>query len=264
MKYVQLLALASVLSLGCGDDDPSDDTNTDDTDTDIPETTITINGTAVDLASQVPAAEGLCAAIIDPTPAVTGGDAITVVETTVGAGGAFTAEKIPTTPPFGMFAQVGDCEGAEATVWTSLTGMLAPQYQNLNDGDSLDVTAFSISLEMLAGIEASLDAVGEDRSAQEAGAMVGWVFDSAGNPIAGATVSCGDDCGPFYYFDQDSADGLFSTAGAANAATDASGMLIMLDPPTANYAAAADGYEFDGFLFGGNPGFATFAAFYAK
>ena len=163
-----------------------------------------------------------------------------------------------------MFTTISDCPDAtESTVWTSSTGILAPQYQNLNDGDTLEVTAFSISRELLGGIEASLVAAGATETAEASGAMVAWVFDSAGNPISGATVSC-EGCGTFYYFDQDSADGLFTTGGELNAGTDASGMVMLLAPPTSNYSAAADGYEFDGFLFGGTAGIATFAAFYAK
>jgi hypothetical protein len=267
MKFIQLLALASALSLGCNgetDDDSTDDTDTD-TDTDIPETLITIAGTAIDIASQSPAAEGLCAAIIDPTAAVTGGDAETIGGTVIGANGAFSVDDIPITAPFGLFTAISDCEGTtEPTVWTSMTGILNPSYSGLNDGDTLDVTAASVSVEMLTGIEASLVDVGATETAAIAGAMIAWVRDSAGNPIAGATVAC-EGCGTFYYFDQDIDGGLFaSTTTGVNAATDASGMLLLLSAPTSTYTPTADGYTFSGLLFGGAEGVATFVEFVAS
>ena len=267
MKYLSLLALATALSMGCnnGQDDETDtDTDETDTETDIPQTLITVAGVAVDISTSAPVAEGLCVDIVDPTAAVTGGEAETVGTGTIGANGAFSVADIPTTAPFGMFVSIGDCEDATTpTVWTSLTGILAPSYQNLDNGATLEVTAASVNLELLAGIEDSLDAITVTESAQEQGAMIAWVRDSSGAALAGATVSC-EGCGSFYYFDQDSSDGLFSSATGINAATDASGMLMTLAPPTSTYTPAADGYEFDGLLFGGSAGVATFVEFSAK
>jgi hypothetical protein len=270
MKFIQLLALASALSLGCNNDSEDEtDTDTDetDTDTDIQETTITLNGTGIDIATQSPVAEGLCVDIIDPTNAVTGGDSEILASTTIGADGSFSVDGITTKPPFGMFVSIADCADAtEATVWASLTGLLAPSYKNLNNGDTLDVTAASVNVGLLAGIEDSLTAAGATEKAAEAGAMIAYVNDADGNPITGGTVSC-DGCGTFYYFDADPSDGLFTNATTGiNTATDAAagGMVLLLAPGTSTYQAAADGLEFDGLLFGGSPGVATFAQFNAK
>jgi hypothetical protein len=76
-----LLALAFAMTLGCGDE--SDDTNTD---TDIVETTISLNGVGVDIATVGPVAEGRCVDIIDSTNAVTGGESETLASTTTGTG----------------------------------------------------------------------------------------------------------------------------------------------------------------------------------
>ena len=268
MKFMHLLALSAVIGLGCnGDTDTDTDTDTEtDTETDIQETLITVSGVGFDIAAGAPVAEGLCVDIIDPTNAVTGGDSETLNSTVTGAGGTFSVDGITTKPPFGMFVSIADCEDAtEPTVWASLTGLLAPSYKNLNNGDTLEVTAASINLELLAGIEASLDAAMEAGSAQELGIMMAYVNDASGAPVSGGTVSC-EGCGTFYYFDTDPSDGLFTTAGALNTSTsaEAGGAVLLLAPPTSTYQAAADGLEYDGLLFGGSTGVATFAEFNAK
>jgi hypothetical protein len=272
MRYIQLITLAALMGTGCNGDTDTDtdiDTDTDtDTDTDIEEVKITIEGSAIDLLTQEAVAEGLCAAIIDPTPAVTGGESITLGGGVIGADGAFSVSDIPNEAPFGLFVSITDCEDAtEATVWASLTGILAPQYQNLSNGDTLTVPAVSVSLYMLNDVlKPSLTAVGETKDIETLGAMIGWVNDASGTGVTGATVSC-TGCGSFYYADTDAEDGLFSTGMEVNAATSAvaGGMFLLPEPITAQYAAEADnGMEWEPFLFGGSPGVATFAAFTAK
>src|SRR5688500_16412285 len=91
----------SVTLLACaGDKDGTDtggdtdvaDTDTNDTDT-TPVTgdeTYDVTGNAIDVATQAPAAEGLCVRLLNPDSAVGGGQPTELGTGTLGAGGAYS------------------------------------------------------------------------------------------------------------------------------------------------------------------------------
>jgi hypothetical protein len=245
-----------------GDDD---DTMGDDDDT-MPMGGFDIEATALDVATQAPAAEGLCVDLLDPSPALTGGLPVLVLDTTVGVGGAVLFEDVVTTSTLGLLMSVKDCGTANTTVFTSATGISFATIDGLGEGDVVTgQIAFSITMDFLAGLQASAAAVGYTGDLATEGMMHGFVLDNVGTPISGATVSCLG-CGTTYYMDADPGDGLYSTGYTPNAATDATAGASWTIPagPIASYEADDGGaHTFEPQLNGSNPGSATITALYA-
>jgi hypothetical protein len=272
-RYTLAALLGTALVTGCA---PEDDTDTDVADTDDTDDTdaaaggFSISGTAVDLALSAPAAEGLCVNVSDPTPAITGGEALVLSETTTAADGSYTLENVTTTSSLGLLIVVSDCEDAtEHTVMPTATGIASSSYSDLGDGDSLPgQTSYSINAELEAGVDASLTAVGYTGDAiGVAGTFVGFVFDTDGYPLGDATVTCTtDETVLTYYQDGDPTDGLFSTAGAVNSGTDAAAGSLFWIPgaPISNYEADHGSNTFESQLAGSSPGTAVLIAFDAE
>ncbi|MCB9777652.1 MAG: hypothetical protein H6742_03735 [Alphaproteobacteria bacterium] len=300
MNRIPLIALfgASTLFLACGDKDgdtggtdttdatdtdtdtdadtdadtDTDGTDTDtdgtDTDTDTDDTatalSYTLSGTAIDGATQTPAAEGLCVAALNPDAAVTGGETVTMASGTVGAAGSFSIEGVDDTPSFGILISVFDCDDADS-VLTTATPVLPPVYAGVETGDTISgLTAFSISAAYADGIDASLAAVGfADGSIWDIGGMMGGVWDNTYSPINGATVT---GASTVFYQDGDAADGLFSTGGGLNTSTVATGGSIFLIPaaPIGGYSATASGYTFPTNTLGSSAGSIVFAPIIAN
>lgn len=257
-----------------GGGDTTDTTDTTDTldTTDTTDTTggggFNVEGIVVDAATQAPGGEGLCAALVDPTPALGGGEPLTLSTTTIGAGGAFTFTEVSTTSAVGILVDVRDC-ASEGTVYPSATGIPASAYQGLGDGDTLPgITAFSIDATLAAGVAASATGAGYTGDILADGMMFGFVLDSGGAPISGATVECvGGACNPTYYMDTNPKDGLFTGGEGLNASTDAAAgaVFVIGAAPIGNYHADDGGaHTFTDQLNGSNPGIATITAFYGE
>ncbi|MCK6505402.1 hypothetical protein L6R53_18720 [Myxococcota bacterium] len=229
------------------------------------ELSFTLAGTAIDLATSTPAAEGLCIRAINPDPAVTGGEPVTMAESTIGAGGAFSIAGVNDTPAFGILVSVFDCKGAGAVLATA-TPVLPPLYADVMTGDTISgLTAFSISGAYADGIDASLAAAGYVGSIWKVGGLMGGVWDSSYMPIEGATVTGAS--GTVYYQDAVSADGLFTNAKTGlNTSTIASGGALFLIPeaPIGGYSATAVGYTFPTNTLGSSPGSVIFAPVIAE
>jgi len=276
------LILATLVSCG-GDKDETDtgavdgdaDTDADsdadsDTDTDTDAAGgIVISGTARNVQPQGPAAEGLCVDLVDPSPVVTGSGPPIVLDTvTVGAGGAFAFADVTTDSIVGLLMSVKDCDAPGTTVYTTATGI---QVAELATGEDLtDRTAFSIDNAMLAGLAASATAAGYAGDLAADGFMFGFVFDNAGAPVAGATVTCDNGCGPTFYLDADPAEGGLFASGSPptlNSSTIAAAGAAWLIPagPVGRYIADDGGtHTFAEQLNGSTPGSATATAFIAQ
>ena len=256
----------AVAMTGCGKEDDSgasgDDTSTGGG-TEV--VAFDIEGTAIDFATQTPAAEGLCVYATDPTEALGGGDLIILSDSTVGAGGAFTLTGITTESAFGLLILVQDCAN-EGTVMPSATGVAAEDYAALGDGDLLGGrSAYVLSADFQAGIDQSVAAAGGSSDILSEGALLGFVFDPSGVPVSGATVDC-EGCAPIYYADTESADGLFTNAKTGvNASTDAlaNGLWVVPGAPIASYTCDDGANTYEPLLIGSQPGIAVFVAFYA-
>jgi hypothetical protein len=261
---------------GCDDGSDTDATDTDVTDTDTTDTddtdvvadiTFSIEATALDMMLQAPAAEGTCVDLIDPSPAAMGDEPITLASTTVGVAGAVVFDDVVNVESLGLIMSVKDCVDADpAAVYTTATGIPYDTYADLEDGGTLSgLTAFSINLTYLAGLQASATAVGSTADLAVDGFFMGFVLDDAGLPIGGATVTC-DDCDTIttYYQDEDSSDGLFSSGAGINAATDPNtGMFVIPGGPISNYTAEdGDVHTFAPQLNGSNPGSASVTGLY--
>ena len=144
-----------------------------------------MSGTAIDLGTLTPAAEGLCILAADPTPALGGGDLDVLAGGQIGADGQFTIEGVTTTSTVGLFMVIQDCDGApEVTVMPTATGVSPASYAELGDGDALDgLTMLSIDNSLTEGVDASLAGVGYAGSIVTDGMMAGFVQDSAGAAI---------------------------------------------------------------------------------
>lgn len=236
---------------------------TDGTDGTTPADTFTINGVAslmFDLST--PAAEGLCVDILDPTNVLTGGDPEVVSSTTVGADGAWTATEVPFVS-LGLLALVRDCADEGAT-FPSATGIPSDAYSELEPDSTLEgASALVIGADVGNGMQASLEAAGYTGDIATGGIVTGFILDASGGGITGATMGCGS-CSP-YYGDGDATDGLFSTGGAANTATDAAagGLFVVPDATLTTYGAEAEGYTFGSSPLAALPGSAVIAVFYA-
>lgn len=226
-----------------------------------------LTGTAIDFAAQAPATEGLCIELLDPSPALTGGEPVVLVASTIGANGAIDLTGIKTTSVLGLLASVKDCGGLKnQTVFTSATGVPYEDIRYMSEGETLaDVTALVITMPFLAAMQASLEAVGYTGDLATEGFVFGLVADNAGTPLAGATVTC-QTCPTAYYLDENSADGLFGAAATANTATSAAagGVFIVPAGPVGQYTAEDGGaHSFPTQINGSTPGSAMITAIYA-
>jgi hypothetical protein len=193
--------------------------------------------------------------VFDPSPVLTGGDLGLLAETTTGAGGAIEVAEISTTSTVGLLVAVQDCAD-EGTVFASATGIPFEDYETLGAGDMLsDFTALSVDAGSRDVYQAGLTAQGYTGDVNVDGFVIGFVVDSAGTPIDGATVTfTGTAPVDLYYFNGVDFSGT-STVAAAGA------LVFMPAAPIGGYACEAPGYTFGGEITGVQPGFALFARF---
>ena len=245
------------------DSDADSDADTDaDTDADI--ISFTLEGSTFDVLTQGAAAEGLCISAINPDPAVSGGDPITMATATLDASGNFSIAGVDAKPSFGILMSITDC-AEEGTVIATATPVPAPSYADLVEGDTLSgLTAFSINVTYAGYIDGSLAAAGYSGTGIEAdGALAGFIVDNTLTPIDGATVT---GAASVYYQDADSTDGLFTTGTDVNAATVAMGgsMFFVPQAGVGAYSASASGYSFPTYTLGSSPGSVVFAPLVAE
>jgi hypothetical protein len=254
------------------DSDTDADTDTD-TDTDVEPEPFNIEGTAIDLGSvlstgAVPVADGLCVALIDPSPLITGGDAVTLSTIEIGAAGAFSFPDVVTDSVLGLLTTIDDCETATGdTVYSSSTGIPAPD-GGFTGEDITGHTSFSIDANLLAGLAGSATAAGYATDLAADGFMFGFIQDATGAPVDGATVVCAAPaCTVVFYMDAEPTDGLFTTGAAPNTAASAAAGSAFLVPAAGIGNWVADdggGHTWPDQLNGSNPGSAVITALIAN
>lgn len=270
---ISLAAFALTACDGRGEDtaNPTDDSEVADDsevtdDSNVVETGWGVSGVGWDLMNSAPVAGGLCVTIADPTDAASSGDPadlIVLSTTTTAEDGTFTATGIETSSLIGVFMIISDCAD-EGTVRATGTGIAPASYDELGDGDLLEgATAISVNATFEAALDQSATLAGyAGAPIATAGLMMGFVQDSAGTAIDGATVT-----GPTstFYMDVDSSDGLFTTGAEVNASTDAltGALFVVPGAPIYTYKADADGEVFQSQLFGAVPGLVTVMKFIA-
>lgn len=231
------------------------DTDTADTDTGGDEQGFSVSGTAIDLMSASPAAEGLSVAIADPTPALAGGELDILGTSTTAADGTFTVTGVETTATLGLFMVVSGGDNMNTA-----TGIAASEYSSLGDGDAITgKSAYVVSNTMQVGIDQSAALLGYAGTIATDGVVFIAIRDASGNPVDGAVVSCGDCGASIYYMDGDSSDGLFTTGGAPNEGTVAAAGALAVVPagPIATYEASTSTL-YGGQLTGSLPALASF------
>lgn len=252
MRNFTLFAMImGALALGGCKDKGEDSTGGDDSE---PVGGFDISGSAVNLLTSAAAAEGLCVNAADPTAAIAGGDLEIVATGTVAADGTYLVADVVTDSTLGLLMVVADC-ASEGTVMPTATGISSDDYSGLGEGDAItDRTIYSIDTSSAATLQAGLEAAGYTGTLTADGALVGFVFDSAGTPIEGATISGG---GTVYYFTGTG----FNTTGTVAAAKS---MFVIPAAGVGNYSCTADGYSFDNLLVGSQPGIAVVIRFLAE
>lgn len=227
----------------------------------------TLSGTAVDFPSGTPVAEGACFELIDPSPALTGGDPESLGTGTIGAGGSFTLDGVVTSSTLGLLFSVKDCGTQNTTLFTTASAIQYADIRYLSGGDTLSgVVATSFTMAYVNDMQTSAAALGYTGDLETEGFFYGIVLDNGGTPVNGATVTCGD-CGPTYYLDNDPLDGLFSTGASANTSTSAAANAGALIPagPIGQYTVEDGGtHTWEIQLLGSNPASGLVATFTAN
>lgn len=248
------------------DSDADTDADTDadsDADTDA-DPTFTITGTSKDFGTFAQGGADLCIMALDPTNVLSGGVPEVVSSTVVASDGTFTLTEVPKIS-LGLLLLNQDCETVNETVFPTATGVSAATYADTPDGGTVEGrTSFFIPNATKEGIATSLGLAGYTGDLGTDGMTTGFIFDNAGAPISGATITCGS-CVP-YYGDADSTDGLYTTAGVANASTSAAAFALWTVPAATltTYQPAASGYTFASSPLAALPGSAVVAAFTAE
>ncbi len=248
---------------GDTDADSDSDSDTDaDADTDTgPTTGWAISGVAMDFATSASAASGLSVSISDPTPALSGGELDILVSGKTTKGGVYELTGISAKPAIGAFLMVSG-----SGVIASVTLIPVDDYGALGDGGALaGQTAWVVSTTLASAIEQSAAVLGYSGSIEDDGMLLVSVVDRSGNPLSGATVSCGSCGAGIYYLDADSADGLFTTGRGVNASTVAAAGAYAVIPagPIATWEAEK-GSDGGSMLAGSLPGLAVFVRITAE
>ncbi len=187
----------------------------------------TVSGTAVSaLNPEALVPEGVCAVLIDPTDVLLGGDVTVLAATAVGANGAFSFADVSTTSTIGLLVQLTDdnCSTAPAKSVgiSSNTGIVAADYEDLKDGDTLTTTAFLFDEAGLAAVAGSAAIAAQPASADltEGGWIYGFVLADSDpfTPQPGATVDCSlCSANEYFYLDGGTAGkSLFDDGAGAN------------------------------------------------
>lgn len=228
-----------------------------------------VEGTTLDLGTGAVAAAGLCVTAVDPSPAVGGDEPTVLAASKVCDDGAFVITGIMEAPSIGMFVLIDDCaDSGEDTVMLTATGIKPEDIAGFGDGDALTgVTALSVSAELLAEQQASLEQVGWSGDLGAAGYMAGFVEDATGAPVSGAVIGCGACTTTMYYEDADATDGLYGAGSTPNTTTsaEADGTFMIPDAGIKSYTCDDGGaHEWESTLLGSLDGYAVYIRFIAN
>lgn len=216
-------------------------------------------------------AEGLCATLIDPTPVISGGDALDLATGTLDSAGQVTFENIEAKPTLGMIVTVDDCPDSTEDIINpaTSTGILNATYADAKDGDTVPVTAFGMDPTVWAGFELAAAPV------EFTAPMMGYVLDGSGAtpvPVAGVTIGSNPAPENIFYLDANTAvegAGPFAELDnkmmpVLNTETQAPGVFLIANAEIVEYSAtdASGALEFGEILFGGFAGQLTVIAFF--
>ena len=208
------------------------------------------------------AEQGMCASVVETDAVLFGGEPVVKGESIIRSAGAFSIPDVISESVLGLFVVVHDCDGAGDVVPTG-TGIPPHDFSELVGGDTL---INRLSLVMGRDLVALMDDELElNMGIEEGGAMFGFVRNTDGEYIEGATIACESlECPEVYYLDSDHSDGMFSTDGVLNTSTDASAESAFITPlaPLQTYTAEADGLNFRPEFFGSSSGFITVITFF--
>ncbi len=218
----------------------------------------TIAGNAVVISDFVtPAPAGLCVAILDPTPALAGGEPAVLGSTTLDAAGAFSVSGIVGTSSVGLLISVSDCPGGTPSgALATATGIEAADYANAADGAVLDgYVALLVDAPTAGAWSAGLAAAGYTGDLAAEGSLLGMVLDPMGAPVDGGVVT-GPPGTTVYYF-----EGNGFGSGSTGTVAAAGGLFLIPAAPIFTYGCTGGGYTYTSILAGSQPGFQVIVAF---
>jgi len=204
---------------------------------------------------------GLCLSVVEPDSVLLGGAPVTKGISKIQTAGAFSVSGVSSESVLGLYMVAEDCDGVGDVVPTA-TGIPPFEFEELVSGDTLNNRlTLVIDRDLAAIID---DELSQTQGVESLGAMFGFVQDTNGEYIDGATIICeSTECPDVFYFDSDHSDGMFSTDGFLNTSTDSSAESAFIAPssPLQNYAAESEGFQFRSEFFGSSPGMITVIVF---
>lgn len=139
--------------------------------------------------SDEPVEDELCVEAVDQHDFARGQEPEVLAGTTADETGAFTLASLPATGTTGLVLRVYVCGGDASTWYPTMTLVPAEATTGLGPGDILDgQVAWVVPTEDARRIEAALLENGSPTTLDEAGAIVGQIFDDEGAPLAPAAV----------------------------------------------------------------------------
>ncbi|MEM6930290.1 MAG: hypothetical protein AAF602_25350 [Myxococcota bacterium] len=280
------LPLVALAAMGCPDDtDPKTGETGEDTG-EAPPPPLMYNIQASFLEAiptngiaPAPLPEGLCATLIDPTPVISGDEAIDLATGTLDAAGQVTFTDIVDKPTLGLIVTVDDCPDSTDDIigLPTSTGVLNASFADAKDGDTVEVTTFGLDTAIFQGFTLAATAASQGTiDLSMGGFMMGYTLEGT-TPVAGVTVTSNPAPETVFYLDPNSGGdpamdgGPFAEIDAKtmmpvpNMATVAgSGVFLIPNAAIGNWSATDEtgALEFADILFGGFPGQVTIIAFF--
>lgn len=159
----------------------------------VPETVdvggYTIEGLLLSDRSDTPVAEALCVEVIDQQDLALGLSPTVLSDTTADAAGAFALEDVPAASTTGLALRVRACNGDTSAWYPTMTLIPVEAVAGLGPGDGLDgQVAWVVPTADARAVEAGMLENGAPEGLDAAGAILGQIFDTTGEPLAVAAI----------------------------------------------------------------------------
>jgi hypothetical protein len=148
-----------------------------------------IKGLLLSDRSDTPVTDGLCVEAIDQQDLALGQEPTVLAGTTADGAGAFTLNALPVPSTAGLALRVRVCGGDTNTWYPTMTLLPSEAVAGLGPADTLDgQVAWVVPTADALDVEAGLLENGAPAGLDEAGAILGQIFDTDGAPLALAAI----------------------------------------------------------------------------
>ena len=139
--------------------------------------------------TDTPVTDSLCVEVIDQQDLALGLSPTVLAGTTADTEGAFTVNAVPAAGTTGLALRVRVCGGDTNTWYPTMTLIPAASVAGLGPGQALDgQIAWVVPTDDAREVEAGMLENGSPVGLDEAGAILGQVFDTQGEPLAVAAI----------------------------------------------------------------------------